>query len=164
MIGEYNGYDYFAIVSGEQISLITYNVNKKTEGFENKRDYYKKSISIDDPDLERIYDIHFFVRYNDCAESKDYWCVDEGRAIGANPDIELGRVVIDIDHDSKDSTWIQYDKGAAYKIIGLDECKEYFIEKRYIKKNGVRSKEIETMSVSKETFKKSMIMNRRKEL
>lgn len=115
MIAKYNHNAYIANLKDEHVVLVTYQKKKATEGFAQKRNYYKKKININDEGLTDLYDIHFYVQYNDIKEGYKRWLVDEGRAIGINGSIEKNEVIIDISHDSKHSSWIQYDKGAAAK-------------------------------------------------
>ena len=146
------------------ISIVTYEERTEEEGFESKRDYYVKRIKIEDEDLEELYEKHFYVRYKDSVEENEIWRVDEGRAVGLIPDIENGIVVIDVSHSPKDNTWIQYERGEAAKQISLKDCTEYMIKTIYRKKAGkVVDKLEETISVSEEEFKKSMLKNSRTE-
>ena len=48
MLAEYKGYVYIANVKDEQVTLLTYNQSKMLEGFEPKRDYFKKVVDIND--------------------------------------------------------------------------------------------------------------------
>lgn len=43
MLAEYEGYMYIANIKDEQVTLLTYDQSKSLEGFEPKRDYFKKS-------------------------------------------------------------------------------------------------------------------------
>ena len=44
MLAEYKDYVYIANVKDEQVTLLTYNQSKMLEGFEPKRDYFKKVV------------------------------------------------------------------------------------------------------------------------
>lgn len=162
MIAEYEGYVYIANIRDEQVILLTYDASKAQEGFEFKRDYFKKTVDIKDSCLSAIYDIHFYVKYKDSVEDAVEWLVDEGRAVGIKENIENDEVIIDVAHDAKDDSWIQYDKGAASKKIRLDKCEEYIVEKKYVKRNGKMVDEvIEKSPVTLNEFKDLIIMNRR---
>ena len=54
--------------------------------------------------------------------------------MGFLSNIENNEVVINVDHNAKDSSWTQYDKHAASKKIKLTECEEYWVEKIFFKK------------------------------
>ena len=164
MIAEYQGNIYFANVKEEQVRLVTHDPLKKTDDFEPKRDYFIKQVPFDDPDLISIYDLHFWVKYNDNVEENELWLVDEGRAVGAAPNIEEEKVVIDVNHDSREALWEQYDKGAASKTISLSDCEEFIVEKKYIKKNGSKYDNVEKSKVNLETFKNTMITYRNENL
>ncbi len=164
MIAEYQGNIYFASDHDNYIALVTHNPSKCIGWYESEYDYFYKYIPLDDPELKNLYEIHFWVKYHDCIEKDDIWCVDEGRYVGIVPNIEEGKVVIDVGHDSKDETWEQYDKYAASKMINLSDCEEFIIEKKYIKKNGSKSIAIEKFNVNLETFKNTMITNRSENL
>lgn len=162
MLAEYEGYVYIVNIRDEQVTLLTYDQSKAKEGFEPKRDYFKKTVDIKDSCLRVIYDIHFYVKYKDSVEDTVEWLVDEGRAVGIKENIENNEVVIDVAHDAKDDSWIQYDKGAASKKVNLNDCEEYIVEKKYVKRNERMVNEIiEKSSVTLNVFKNSIIMTRR---
>lgn len=71
MIAKYKDYVYTANIKDKQVTLLTYDQNKMIEGFEPKRDYYKKVVDISDSCLSTIYDIHFYVKYRDTVEDAD---------------------------------------------------------------------------------------------
>lgn len=161
MIAEYIKNVYLVSVRGKEATLLTYDQGKSVDGFEPKRDYFTKTVNVDDPNLVSIYDPHFYVKYKDCIEETELWLVDE---IGLK-DIENNEVIITVSHDAKDESWIQYDKGAALKKININDCTEYLIEKKYIKQNGKLVKDItEQTSVSPNVFIDSIVMNRRENL
>jgi hypothetical protein len=162
MLAVYDGYVYMANVQNDQVTLMTYDHKKSKEGFETKRDYFKRTVKLNDPFLEAVYELHYWVRYNDNVEDNDIWLIDEGRSVGLKTDIENGEVIIDVAHDAKDESWIQYEKGAAAKKINLSKCTEYFVEKNYIKRNDrIVHGAVERTSVTLSVLKNSMIMNRR---
>lgn len=159
MIAEYKNKFYYSHVNDEQIvTLVTNDLLKKIDGFESKRDYFWKCVPLDDPELTTMYEIHFWVKYHDNIEENELWLVDEGRAVGAVPNIEEEKVVIDVNHDSREASWKQYDKGAASKTISLSNCEEFIIEKIYIKKDGSKYNNVEKTSVSLEDFRKAMFI------
>lgn len=160
MIAKYNHNAYIANLKDEHVVLVTYQKKKATEGFAQKRNYYKKKININDEGLTDLYDIHFYVQYNDIKEGYKRWLVDEGRAIGINGSIEKNEVIIDISHDSKHSSWIQYNKGAAAKKIKLDDCDGFIVEKEYIKQDGKIITKTEEMQVEPDEFKHMMVQLR----
>lgn len=102
------------------MTLLTYDKRKSLEGFKAKRDYFKKIVDINDSCLSAIYDIHFYVKYNDSVEDADIWMVDEGRAVGLKENIENNKVIIDVAHDAKDESWVQYEKGAAALSLRME--------------------------------------------
>lgn len=157
MIAKYNNNTYIANLKDEHVVLVTHQEEKATKGFAQKRDYYKKKIDINDKGLTDLYDIHFYVQYNDIEEGSRKWMVDEGRAIGINGSIENNEVIIDISHDSKHSSWIQYDKGAAAKKIKMDDCNDFIIKIKYIKQNGKIITKTEEIRVEQDDFKHMMM-------
>src|SRR5574344_1142706 len=108
MLAEYEGYLFIAHMRDAQVTILTYDPSKNLEGFESKRDYFKKTVDINDPCLSAMYDIHFYVKYRDSVEDIDVWLVDEGRAVGLKENVENNEVVIDVAHEAKDESWIQY--------------------------------------------------------
>lgn len=164
MIAEYKDNVYIASIQDNQVVLVTFNNNKKLEGFEPKRDYFRKVVQIDDPMLVSLYEIHYWVLYRDSVETLELWEVDAG-GLGLNPDIENEEVIIDVAHDAKDDSWIQYEKGISVKKIKLADCDGFFVEKKFFKRNGkIVNNVVEKSSVTLNTLKNSMIMNRKKNL
>lgn len=161
MIAKYNNNVYIANLRDKPIVLVTYQKEKATEGFKQKRNYYKKEMNIKDKGLTDLYDIHFYVQYNDIEEGSRKWLVDEGRAIGINGNIENNEVIIDVSHDSKHDSWVQYDKGAAAKKIKLDDCNDFIIKIKYIKQNGKIITQTEEIRVEPDEFKDMMVQLRR---
>ena len=91
--------------------------------------------------------------------------VDEGRAVGLKENIENNKVIIDVAHDAKDESWVQYEKGAAAKRINLDNCDEYIVVKKYVKRNErMVDNLIEKSSVTLNVFRNLIVMNRRSNL
>jgi len=164
MIAEYQGNIYFASDHDDYIALVTHDPSKCIGWYESEHDYFYKYIPLNDPELKNLYEIHFWVRYHDNVEKNELWLVDEGRYVGIVPNIEEGKVVIDVEHDSKDETWEQYDKYAASKIINLKDCEEFIIEKIFYKKNGSKFNTVEKSKVNLETFKNTMITYRNENL
>lgn len=165
MLAEYEGYVYIANIRDSQVTLLTYDQRKSLEGFETERDYFKKTIDINDSRLSAKYDIYFCVKYNDSVEDADIWMVNEDRAVGLKENIENNEIIIDVAHDAKDESWIQYEKGAAVKRINLDNCDEYIVVKKYVKRNErLGNNLIEKSSVTLNVFKNSIVINRRSNL
>lgn len=165
MIAEYEGYIYIANMRNAEVTLLTYDESKKLDGFEAKRDYFKKTVDINDSCLSALYDLHFYVKYKDSVEDANVWLVDEGRSVGLKENVEDNELVIDVAHDAKDDSWTQYEKGAAAKRINLADCEEYIVEKKYIKRNDrIVNEIIEKSSVTLNVFRNSIIMNRRSNL
>lgn len=136
MIAEYQENVYFVAVRNNEAYLSTLYPNKAIGVFEPERDYFFKTISIDDPKLVSIYDFHFYVRYKDSIEKTELWLVDEERDVCDKQNVENNEVVIDVIHDAQDESWTQSDKGAAMKKINLHDCTEFLVEKKFIKQNG----------------------------
>lgn len=164
MIAEYNNNTYIANLRDAHIVLMTYQKEKATEGFSQKRNYYKKKININDEGLTDLYDIHFYIQYTDIEEGYRRWLVDEDRAIGINGNISNNEVIIDVDHDSKHKSWIQYEKGAAAKKIKLNDCKCFIIEKSYVKQDGKNTIKTEKTQVELNVFKYMIVSLRRANL
>jgi len=146
MIAEYKDNVYIASIQDNKIVLVTFNNNKKLEGFEPKRDYFRKVVQIDDPMLVSLYEIYYWV-------------------FGLNPDIENEEVIIGVNHVPKDKSWTQYESGASVKKIKLADCDGFFVEKKFFKRNGkIVNNVVEKSSVTLNTLKNSMIMNRNENL
>lgn len=96
--------------------------------------------------------------YIDSIEKENLWLVDEDRAVGLRCDIQKNEVIIDVPHDAKDDSWIEYDKGAACKKINLEACTKFIIERTFIKYDGkIVDKYVRKESVKLSDFKKSIL-------
>ncbi len=163
MIAEYDGTLYLSDFVDDQLSLVTVLRSKINEDFEPISDSFVKLIDIQDPRLESLFEMHFWVKYKDGIENTDEWLVDESRPIDLSCSLEDGEVIIDAGHSPKDDSWIQYDKGYCAKTISLDQCSEYIVEKIFFVKNN-RWLDIplyERRQVSKEDLICEMIKVRR---
>lgn len=164
MIAEYKENVYIANIKDNQVVLVTFNNNKKLEGFEPKIDYFRKVVQINDPMLVSLYEIYYWVLYRDSVETLELWKIDAG-GFGLNPDIENEEVIIGVNHAPKDKSWTQYERGASAKRIKLADCDGFFVEKKFFKRNGkIVNNVVEKSSVTLNTLKNSMIMNRKKNL
>lgn len=164
MLAEYKNKTYIANFKNNKIKLLTYDRNKVIEGFESKRDYFIKTVDINASYLKTLYEIHFYVKYTDSVENNNEWIVDEERAVGLNGNIENNEIIIDVLHDSKDEAWITYEKGAAAKRISLTECKDFIIEKIYLKLDDKIVNKTIKKSVTIDEFKNYIIKTRRNNL
>ena len=164
MIAEYKENVYIASIQDNQVVLVTFNNNKKLEGFEPKKNYFRKLVQIDDPMLVSLYEIYYWVLYRDSVETLELWEIDAG-GFGLNPDIENEEVIIGVNHAPKDKSWTQYERGVSAKRIKLADCDGFFVEKKFFKRNGkIVNNVVEKSSVTLNTLKNSMIMNRKKNL
>ncbi|MBO4291463.1 MAG: hypothetical protein J5898_06105 [Lachnospiraceae bacterium] len=165
MRAEYKGLVYNAALRNDAATLMTFDTEKKLKGFETKKEFFNKTVKIDDPLLDAVYELHYWVKYCDSIEKTELWMVDEGRSHGAAADIEKDEIVITVNHDPLDDSWIQDEKGTAYKKIQLSDCTEYMIEKKYAVRNGILvGGTIERTSVPMKVFIHSFIANRRENL
>lgn len=165
MLAEYEGYVYIAKVKNEQVILMTIDRSKCLDGFEAKRDYFKKTITISDASLAAVYELHHKVRYRDCIEKNEIWYIDEGQATGLLSNVEDEEVTINVANSPKDDSWLQYERGYSAKVIKLSNCEEFYIEKKYYKKNDrIVDGVVDSMPVAQSVFKNSIIMHRREKL
>lgn len=142
--------------------IMTHDVSKADESFENRGDYYIKGISMSDSKLQEIYDLHFYVDYIDSVESNISWNVDEGAELHRVPDIEKNEVGLLVLHDSQGSGWTQCDKNEASKIIFLSDCDKLYVEKIYHFSKENSDMKVKRIEVSDEEFKRAMVSARLK--
>ena len=151
------------------LSIITRNKLKSNEDFlKTKRSFYK-NISLNDINIQDIFDVDFVLTYIDTSETTKHgkyetrWNVNEGKPMYKSPVIEKDEVGLTLSHDSWSEDWIQDDKYSCSKIVNLYECSEYTIVYTYVFKNGKKLEEplIEEKQVSAEEFKKEMIKYRK---
>ena len=149
LVAEYNRRKYRAIIQNSNVILVS---KCAEDGFSEKRGLYQKEILLNDTGLQALYEIHFYVKYHDISEPKTEWLVDEGRPVGI-ADIERGEVIIDVQHDSKNESWKQIDKCAAAKLIKLNDCFGYIIEKNYKKPQ----QQLEHREIDRDSFHDAMM-------
>ena len=157
------------IDKGEYFKIITLDKRKATDKFYKNIDDYVKKISINDADIQAIFDVDFVLTYIDTSETTKHgkyetrWNVNEGKPMYKSPAIEKDEVGLTLSHDSWSEDWIQDDKYSCSKIVNLYECSEYTIVYTYVFKNGKKLEEplIEEKQVSAEEFKKEMIKYRK---
>jgi hypothetical protein len=166
MVAKYNGQLYIANKVNDKIYIITKFKDKAIDGFQTKHNDFYKQIKIDDERLTDLYDVHFFVDYNDSIEKETFWCIDENRPIGLIALIENDEATITIDHFALDDSWITYDKYAASKIININDCFGWYIYKTYYKKNGNCFNDIykEKQNVTIKELKENIIKYRYKNI
>ena len=144
---------------------ITHNIEKLTEGFEKQYDYYKKIVCDDDPNIQDVYDIDFYVDYVDEKQTMKLmrdvtrWCVNDNRPCYQQPEIEKDELGIQGMGMNDTDGWKTYDRGASSKIIHLSDCTGFIVKYTYTVKDGCKLTEelIEEVNMTSEEFKNEMI-------
>ena len=159
MFADYNGKTYIIRESDKGMVLETREKYKADKDFEENGKVYQKVIQGDDYLLESIYDLHFSVSYRDNEESGWMWRIDEGEACHRIPDLSKDEVGIRIYHESIGKTWVGIGKNISSKIIKLEDCVGYYVERDYYYRNKkyYEVPKSDVKKVEKEELKKIMV-------
>ncbi len=169
MFIKYDNKLYRFLDKKEYFKIITSNDKNITEDFYKSIDVYVKKITIEDSNIQDIFDVDFVLTYIDTSETTKHgkyetrWNVNEGKPMYRSPEIEKDEVGLVLSHDSWSEDWIQDDKYSCSKIVNLYDCSEYTIIYTYTWKNGKKLEEplVEEKKVSAEEFKEEMIKYRK---
>ena len=145
--------------------IVTYKEEKKNNNFYRHRSVWVKVITLDDPNIQDIYDVDFYVNYTDDSETlkkanrQGKWLVNEGRPLYKNPEIENNELGLSLIKQSYSSDWVMDDRCSCSKIVDLYDCSDYTVVYTYIFKNGqpLNEKEVVEISMTAEEFKQEMI-------
>ncbi len=86
------------IDKGEYFKIITLDKRKATDKFYKNIDDYVKKISINDADIQAIFDVDFVLTYIDTSETR--WNVNEGKTMHKSPVIKKDEVGLTLSRDS----------------------------------------------------------------
>ena len=157
---------YCGVVDKEVVS--TYFKEKTDETFYEIFDYYAKDFINTDVNIQDIYNVDFYVSYTDESETLkqaptvERWCVNEGRPMYRNPELEKNELGIVLQQVTRSDDWIQDDKCSCSKIIDLYECSDYTVKYTYTFKDGKKldEKEIVEVKMKAEEFKAEILKYR----
>lgn len=152
----------------DERKILTYDVEKTDKTFSNKRNIYYKIIDADDGNIESIYDVDFYVYYMDDSETlkkanvDGIWCVNEGRPLYRNPELEKNELGLILNKVTYSEDWVQFDGCTCGKIVDLYECGEYKIKYTYKYKDGkeLQGEESVEVKMQAESFKEEMLKHR----
>ena len=140
MIALYDGKNYFSDYDKDGLYILTHFENKADESFLipwNNR-YKYKIVEIDN--LDQLYDINFFVEYEDDSPTntkhQTEWCVNVSAPIFPDPNIYKGEVGLILSTSSRSDDWYQADKCYCTKVVNLKDCKRIWVEYWYYKYDG----------------------------
>lgn len=167
--------------------ITTYHKVKTDDSFYMISDYYAKDYEIGDENIQDIYEIDFFVVYNDTSETvkeaakyvyegtrmpessqraikEGIWCVNEGIPRYRAPILEENEVGLGLDQVSHSDDWVMDDRSSCSKIVNLYDCSGYIVRYTYSFKDGVQLPEAEVVEVKMEAeaFKEEMLKHSRR--
>lgn len=182
---KYNNELFDLVDKKDYYKIVTRNENKSDKTFYLRLNVFIKEIAIDDPDIQDIYDVDFFVIYFDESETmknaakyvcegtgmpessqraikQGIWCVNEGRPLYRAPVLEENEVGLWLNGQSCSEDWVMDDRCSCSKIIDLYDCGGYIVKYTYTFKDGVRlpKEEIVEVKMSAEDFKNEMLKHR----
>lgn len=109
---------------------VTKDKNKVSEGFIQSYDFYKKEIPIDDPKIEEIFDVKFYV-YWDC---KIKGVVDKKWGIHTSDYFSDGTVKIY--HEGTLPGWRFEEKGLCAYFLEKEQIEGCSVKYKYVVKDG----------------------------
>ncbi|MBQ2982941.1 MAG: hypothetical protein IJD58_12630, partial [Lachnospiraceae bacterium] len=96
--------------------IVTWIESKSGDEFYKHLSVWVKIISDDDPNIQDIYEVDFYVTYTDDSETLKHgepvsrWHINNMGMIYRTPDIEKNEIGLSLLHDSWSKDWIQHDK------------------------------------------------------
>ena len=131
MFATYDGKTYLYDRIDGRSFISTYRKEKADESFSFDDGVWTKEISPQDNRLTELYKKQFWAEYTDAAEGRKAWIVNEGRPGHAKPDLDKGELLIAIPKVRKRKGWNPYGEKASSKIVRVEECSYYFVEKMF---------------------------------
>ena len=140
MIAKYNENNYHAYKKNGKIGIATHFQEKCLDGFQESWDRLAMYMIVEIEDLDQLYDINFFVEYEDDSPTNTkhqmQWCVNESVPIFPDPNIDKGEVGLVLSTSSRSDDWYQADKYYCTKVVNLKDCKRIWVEYWYYKYDG----------------------------
>lgn len=167
----------------DKSAISTYFKEKTDDTFCEVSDYYAKELKPDDPNVQNIYDVDYYVVYHDtsetvkkraaelkkCIEKGDHhigddeldavfrhiWCANGGAPIIDSPTIENNEVEIILSGNSCSEDWIMFDRGLCYKAVNIYDCEKLIVRYTYSVRDGKKlaKKEVVEVTMEPEEFK-----------
>lgn len=163
---------YVFLDKKDYFEIITRKENKADETYIREANIFFKEISPEDPKIEAIFRVDFYVSYMDDSETlkasgaDGVWCVNEGRPLYRCPKIENNELGLSLMYGSICDEWTQDDKGSSSKIIDLYDCSDHTVVYTYSFKDGkpLAENEMIKIKMEPEDFKNEMLKYRRSNL
>lgn len=186
---EYNGQLYLLVKSrlyldGKPAIITNYKEKAdNTFSYVETLDYfYIKELKPDDPNIQNIFDVDYFVVYHDTSETvmkwaddlkkdmekgdhinddkldavfRNIWCANGGAPILDPPKIVNNEVEIILGAKSCSDDWIEFEWGWCYKAVNIYDCERLFVRYTYSVRDGrkLSEKEVVEVTMKPEEFK-----------
>lgn len=190
MFVNYNGQLYRLIKSSLYFdgkpAIATDFKEKTDETFSAVSDYFLKIFDPDDPKIEDIFDVDYFVVYDDKSETvarklaelndeikrgetvgedeydaifRHIWSANGGAPISDPPSIKSNEVELILGGKSCSDDWIEFERGWLYKAVNIYDCERLFVRYTYTVRGGKKlaEKEVVETTFSPEEFKKEKL-------
>lgn len=190
MFVNYNGQLYRLIKSSLYFDgkpAIATDFKEKTDAsFSEASDYFIKKFDPDDPKIQDIFDVDFFVVYDDKSETvlkksaelnaeierggnaddeerdavfRHIWSANGGAPILNPPKIANNEVEIILGGKTYSDDWIEFERGWCYKAVNIYDCERLFVRCTYTVRGGKKfaEKEITEVDFTPEEFKKEKL-------
>ena len=118
--------------------IVARNGQPVDETFEKGESSYTKTVDINDPEIMDIYNVKFYVEYQDeRVKDIDVWQVGDKFPSDRPYEIEKGEACIGLFGAVSDGGWNTNGRDDSHKIISLSDCTKYWAEYTYEKKDGI---------------------------
>lgn len=153
----YNSFLYRYIKNKNHIEIVTYDKNKVDKSFKLDDDIYYKDVLLDDPKIQDIFDVQFFLNWD--SHLKD---VDKRWEILTDGEYMKGNHVLLRFVNGFLPGWTIEEQVVCSKYVDIDECEDFSVVYTYKVKNGKRLETpvVEEQKVSKEEFQKLVLQYR----
>lgn len=179
MFVNYNGQLYRLIKSSLYFDgkpAIATDFKEKTDAtFSTVSDYFIKKFDFDDPKIQEIFDVDYFVVYRDtsetvkkrAAELKEYmkkgdhidddeldavfrhiWSANGGAPILDPPKIKNNEVELILGCQTCSDDWIEFERGWCCKAVNIYDCERLFVRYTYTVRDGKKLSENEVVEVT----------------
>lgn len=190
MFVNYNGQLYRLIKSSLYFDgkpAIATDFKEKTDAsFSEVSDYFIKKIDLDDPKIQEMFDVDYFVVYDDKSETvarklaeldeeikrgervnederdavfNHIWSANGGAPISDPPKIKNNEVELILGGKTCSDDWIEFELGWCYKAVNIYDCERLFVRYTYTVRGGKKlpEKEVVETTFTPEEFKKEKL-------
>ena len=157
----YNNLLYRYTKIKNHIEIVTYDKNKVDSSFKVDDDIYYKEISLDDTNIQDIFDVEFFLQWDSGFKNVDSkWGI-----LAIAMQMKENQVLLTFANGILPG-WSVEEQTVCSRYVDIDECEDFSVVYKYTVKDGVRLEnpmQVE-QKVPKEEFQKLVLQYRVKNI